>query len=130
MTSERFPERFALDLSECDTLAIRKLVAAVFTEAMTEADLTSQWAVLVAKNHGERTLPFYTTAVHLLESHVGLSHFLRCRTGTELLEWMAGNIGGNLEPEAYWALLEEKLERSRYGLRHARKIIARGPPPQ
>lgn len=126
---DRFPARASLDLTECDVFAIRKLVTAVYLESITEAALTVDWAKLVSSHRGPNNLPAYTTAIHLVESHTSLSKFLRCKVGDELLEWL-GSFVEDLKADAYWERLEAFLDKSRYGLVAARKIINRGPPAQ
>lgn len=125
--TDRFPARASIDLTDCDTYALRKLVTAVFLESITEAELLSDWAKLVAEARGKNTLPCYTTAVHLIEVHTSLSKFLRCRFGDELLDWLSG-FTEDLHGAAYWDRLEDFLDQSRYGLEYARKIIRKGPP--
>lgn len=129
MRRERFPAHAQIDFSQCDTLAVRKLVTAIFLEAITEADLTLQWAHMISASRGRPSLAVYTTSIHYIETHTALSKFLRCGFGTELLDWMNG-FSEALDPEAYWVALGEKLDRARFALGAARRLISQGPPKQ
>lgn len=117
-----------IDLSECDNLAIRKLLTAVFTEALTEARLTIEWAETVVRSE-RYALPLFNTAVNLLEAHAALSGFLRCKFGTELLDWLQAYTG-EIDADVYWSRLSDLLDESRYGLAAAQKIMEKGAPPE
>lgn len=114
------PEDGVIDLTQCDVIAIRKLVGAIFAEAITEADLTSDWAALVWRHRQGKRCPSITaTAASFLETHADLSSFLRCPTGTELLDWLA-SYRPEVDADTYWKRLDASLKRSSYALRVAR----------
>lgn len=106
---------------ECDIPALRKLVGALFAEAITEADLSSDWAAHVwANRQNPRRCPTAApTAASLIETHANLSSFLRCPTATELLDWLS-SYSPEVDSEVYWRRLEAALKRSSYALRVAR----------
>lgn len=108
------------NLCECDTLSIRKLVSALFTEALTEAALLVEWGdhISSAKATSQQ---LQVTAASFLEIHENLSSFARCQSGTELLDWLQG-FTSQVESEEYWGKLEEYLDESRYAIPAALKI--------
>ena len=119
-----------LDFSECDTLSVRKLVSAIFSEALCEAALLVQWAdFIITRERGEHNLPIYNTSIHFLSAHENLSSFLRCPFGTELMDWLQ-YFSERVEADEYWKKLQEYLDESRYAIGVAQKVVNRGAPPQ
>lgn len=109
-----------LNLKECDTTSIRKLVCAIFTEALSEAALLVEWADHISVGTAGEQLR--VTSANFLETHENLSLFSRSPKATELLDWLQG-FTPQVEAEEYWMKLDDYLEESRYAVVIAKEFL-------
>lgn len=102
----------------------RKLVAAIFTEALEQADLLIQWTKQINEYafKPDKLVHVYVQAISYREQVIDLRKFFRSKTAGELLEFL------DIEPNMFWNKLAEKLFILNESMSNADKIIRRGPP--